>query len=539
MEKSASREDFPILIASMVAGARQRRIALGVTVVLTVVLVMVAPFAREQVGRLDAFIPVVQTVLCFADLITATFLFAQYSIQPQRAVLAIASGYIFSGLFAFAMTLDFPGAYSATGLLSGLPSGPPWLFIFWHVAFPLAVVTYVLSKGAHADATPTPRSIRAAVAITIACVLTVIAGLTWLGTAGSGYLPVLFTDLTRETPALQDIVGVTWVLSVIALLLLLIRGRTILDVWLAVTIFVSLPDLGLSFLFPVVRFTLGWYVARSYALIASCMVLSVLIIETMVLYSRLANAIILQRRERAAGLMSVDAATAAFAHEVRQPLAAIASQTGTALNWLNRTPPDLEKIRTSLTKIGLVTQRADEIISSVRALVTKAPHRRTIIQINHLAQQVLALVEHDLRAQGVSVSTSFQEGLPDIAADRTQLEQVILNLVNNAVDAMRSGATPAKTLRLVTRRNGTSVLSLSVQDSGPGIAPDDRDRIFDPFFTTKPTGTGLGLSICRTIIEDHGGDLRLTRTDSHGSDFEIALPIGPNGDRSSQANGAD
>jgi signal transduction histidine kinase len=537
MEKSASREDFPILIASMMANAGQRRIALGVTVVLAVVLVALAPFAREQVGRIDAFIPVVQTVLCFADLITAAFLFAQYSIQPQRAVLALASGYIFSGLFAFAMTLDFPGAYSATGLLSGLPSGPPWLFIFWHVAFPVAVISYVLSKGANVAAAPPVRSSRAAVAITIACVLIVTAGLTWLGTAGSGYLPVLFTDLTRQTPVTQHIVGAIWVLNAIALLLLLLRGRTILDVWLTVTIFVSLPDLGLSFFFPVVRYTLGWYVARSYALIASCMVLSVLIIETMVLYSRLANAIILQRRERAAGLMSVDAATAAFAHEVRQPLAAIAAESGAALRWLKRSPPDLEEIHASLTQIEFVTRRTSEIISGVRALFKKAPHRRTMIQINHLAQQVLGLVEHDLRVQGVSVSTSFQEDLPNIPADRTQLEQVILNLVNNAVDAMRS--TPTRTLRLVTSRNGTALVSLSVQDSGPGIAPDDRDRIFDPFFTTKPSGTGLGLSICRTIIEDHGGDLRLTKTDSHGSIFAITLPIDPNSDSSSRTNGAD
>jgi C4-dicarboxylate-specific signal transduction histidine kinase len=269
------------------------------------------------------------------------------------------------------------------------------------------------------------------------------------------------------------------------------------------------------------------------------MVLSVLIIETMVLYARLANALILQRRERAAGLMSVDAATAAFAHEVRQPLTAIAAESGAALNWLKRTPPDLEEIGASLTQIALVTQRASEIISGVRALFKKAPHRRTMIQINQLAQQVLGLVEHDLRAHGVSVSTSFEEDLPSIPADRTQLEQVILNLVNNAVDAMRSGATPTRTLRLVTCRNGTSMLSLSVQDSGPGIAPDDRDRIFDPFFTTKPSGTGLGLSICRSIIEDHGGDLRLTKTDSHGSIFEIALPVGSDSDEISRTNGAD
>ena len=327
------------------------------------------------------------------------------------------------------------------------------------------------------------------------------------------------------TPVTQNLIGVTWVLSVIALLLLLIRGRTILDVWLTVTIFVSLPDLGLSFLFPVVRYTLGWYVARSYALIASCMVLSVLIIETMVLYSRLANAIILQRRERAAGLMSVDAATAAFAHEVRQPLTAIAAESGAALNWLKRTPPDLEEIRASLTQIELVTRRASEIISSVRALFKKAPHRRTMIQINSLARQVLELVEHDLRAHGVSASTSFQEDLPSIPADRTA-EQVILNLVNTTTQCFRRHPDKDPAAGHLPERD--SVLSLSIQDSA-GIAPDDETDIRSVFYDE---GLGRIGFLCRTIIEDHGGDLRHTKTDSHGSIFEIALPIGPDSDGS-------
>ena len=118
---------------------------------------------------------------CFADLITAVFLFAQFSIQPQRALLALASGYIFSGLFAFLQTLDFPGAYSATGLISGTPSGAVWLFSFWRITFPLAVIAYVLLKDANESAS---RLIKLepgrVIAITIACVLAVTAGLTWL-----------------------------------------------------------------------------------------------------------------------------------------------------------------------------------------------------------------------------------------------------------------------------------------------------------------------------------------------------------------------
>ena len=143
---TGARTEAPALIASMPASAQQRRVAFGVIIFLSVVFAIVVPVAPKQVARLDVFIPVIQSLICFADLITAVFLFAQYSIQPQRALLALASGYIFSGLFAFLQTLDFPGAYSATGLLGGNPSGAAWLFSFWHIMFPLCVIAYVLLK---------------------------------------------------------------------------------------------------------------------------------------------------------------------------------------------------------------------------------------------------------------------------------------------------------------------------------------------------------------------------------------------------------
>ena len=292
--------EVPALIASMPASAQQRGIAFSIVIFLSVVFAMIMPFARVQTARIDVFIPVVQSIICFADLITAVFLFAQYSIQPQRALLALASGYIFSGLFAFLQTLDFPGAYSATGLLGGRPSGAAWLFSFWHVMFPLAVIAYVLLKDTNdTDGRHPKREPVRVIMITIACALALTAVLAWLGTAGSEYLPTLFVDRTRQTPFVQYFSGAMWLLNAIALVLLLARMRTILDVWLVVTIFVSLPDLSLSFFYEVVRYSVGWYTARSYALIASCTVLVVLLVETTMLYARLASAIILQRRERA------------------------------------------------------------------------------------------------------------------------------------------------------------------------------------------------------------------------------------------------
>ena len=168
--------------------------------------------------------------------------------------------------------------------------------------------------------------------------------------------------------------------------------------------------------------------------------------------------------------------------------------------------------------------RANEIVGSIRELFKTTAHQMTPIEINRLVQQVLRMVENDLHVQGVTVSTEFQEDLPQITGDRTLLQQVILNLVKNAIEAMAAGPTTIKALRLVTTQDGNSVVSLSVQDSGPGITPENGTHVFDPFFTTKSSGTGLGLSISRKIIEDHGGDLRLTKTGSNGCTFEITLP---------------
>ena len=162
------------------------------------------PFATIQTVRVDSFVPVVQSIICCADLITAVFLFAQYSIQPRPALLALASGYILGGLFAFLQTLDFPGAYSATGLISGTPSGAVWLFSFWRILFPLAVITYVLLKDVNETASPLVRlEPGRAIALTVACVLAVAAGLTWIVAVGTEYLPTLFVDQTRQLPSFK------------------------------------------------------------------------------------------------------------------------------------------------------------------------------------------------------------------------------------------------------------------------------------------------------------------------------------------------
>ncbi len=495
--------------------------AFALIVVLFVIFGIAAPFARVPLHRVDAFIPVIQTVVCAAELVTAILLFAQYSIQPQLGLLALASGYIFSGLFAFLQTLAFPGAYAPNGLIGDPLVSTVYLYCLWHVALPTAVLVYALSPDAGVS---TGKSTKITIGITIVSVLAVTAVLTWVVTAGAKYLPPTFVDGRQQAPITSYMTGFIWLFSAAGLLVLFRYKRTSLAVWLMVTVIATLPDLTLSTVMSTVRYTLGWYTARTYALIASFMVLAVMLTETTLLYARLANTVLLLRRERSNRLMSLDAATSAMAHELRQPLAAIAAASAAASRFVQRSPPDLEEVRACLTLISGSGCRAEEIIAGVRELFKKRGDHRTMIHVDDVARQVLGLVEHDLSLSEISLTTNFQNDLPEIYADRTLIQQVILNLVRNAIDAMNSTSSRARRLHLATSLNGDSSVLLSVQDTGPGMTAEQSERIFEPFFTTKPSGMGLGLAICRTIAEDHGGSLRLAKTNEDGCAFEMTLP---------------
>jgi signal transduction histidine kinase len=294
--------------------------------------------------------------------------------------------------------------------------------------------------------------------------------------------------------------------------------------WLTVILLAYMPNFLVAIIGSSVRFTVGWYAARGFVLVGSCMLLTVLLVETLLLYSRLASAITLQRRERTHRLLSVDEATSAIAHEINQPLAAITLNCEAMLLALERAPPDAGELKETVQDTLADGRRAGDIVAAVRALFKSAVTQRTKVDVNRLVRQVLRMVENDLQVHGVAVSTEFEQDVQHTIADPTQLQQVVLNLIKNAIEAMAAGPATKRALRLVTTKTGQSTLSLVVQDLGPGINVKDERRVFDPFFTTKSSGMGLGLSISRRIIESHGGDLRLIETSSSGSTFEITLP---------------
>jgi C4-dicarboxylate-specific signal transduction histidine kinase len=216
--------------------------------------------------------------------------------------------------------------------------------------------------------------------------------------------------------------------------------------------------------------------------------------------------------------------SASIAHEINQPLAAIALSGSAALRWLSLETPDLDKVRASLKRMVADSHRAAKVIDAVRAMYSRGAWSRSMIDLNALFAEVLDLMCTEVAKHGVSVQTVETGMLPRVFVDRVQLQQVAINLIRNAIDAMSTVTDRPRILRIRIGRNDGEVI-ISVADTGVGLNPDDADKLFAPFFTTKPQGMGMGLSICRSIIETHGGRLRAAPGTPHGTVFEFTVPI--------------
>jgi signal transduction histidine kinase len=221
--------------------------------------------------------------------------------------------------------------------------------------------------------------------------------------------------------------------------------------------------------------------------------------------------------------------SASMSHEIKQPLAAIAANANAALRWLTRPTPDMGEARAALARIVSEAHRASDVIGAIRAMFKKAGDEKAPVDVNAVIRDVLALVRNDLDTRRIAVETDLPAGLPVVVGCQAQLQQVFLNVVTNAVEAMDQVAERARTLRVTSRPNETDWVLITVEDSGDGIDPSDAKQIFEPFYTTKQQGMGLGLSICRSIVEAHGGRLSASPGALHGLALSISLPTGQAG----------
>jgi signal transduction histidine kinase/ABC-type uncharacterized transport system substrate-binding protein len=213
--------------------------------------------------------------------------------------------------------------------------------------------------------------------------------------------------------------------------------------------------------------------------------------------------------------------SASIAHEVNQPLTGIVARAGAARRWLAAETPDLEKVRAALAQIETAGHRASDVVANVKSLFQRGTQDRTEIDINTLIWTVLGLVTVDLREEQISLKTELGDQLQPVHGNRVQLQQVILNLVMNAIDAMRSVPDRVLTVTTLNERDGVHV---SIGDTGIGIEPSNLDQIFKPLFTTKEHGMGMGLSICRSVVESHNGRIWVSAGPERGSIFHLVLP---------------
>ena len=216
---------------------------------------------------------------------------------------------------------------------------------------------------------------------------------------------------------------------------------------------------------------------------------------------------------------------ASIAHEINQPLAAIVTNGNAGLRWLARSRPDLDEARAALECIVKDGHHASEVIDGIRSMFKKDGQAEALLDVNQLIREVFALLRGEIHSQQVSIRIELAEELPPVPANRAQLQQVFVNLIMNAVDAMSTVANRVRSLRVKTEMQESDYLLITVEDSGTGIDAENIDRIFDAFYTTKSHGMGMGLSICRSIVQGHGGRLSVSPVQPHGSTFRVLLPI--------------
>jgi PAS domain S-box-containing protein len=228
----------------------------------------------------------------------------------------------------------------------------------------------------------------------------------------------------------------------------------------------------------------------------------------------------LTHANRAAAMGQV---AASIAHEVSQPIMAMLLNAEAALSWLDQQPPDVAAVRRTLESILTDANRAGEVINWIRALIKKTPAPKESIDINTAIEDVLTITRSELLKHGISLQTDLATGLPRVEGYRVQLQQVILNLILNAVEAMSGLDEGTRELRISTSADASNAIVVTVRDNGPGLDPALLNRLFQPFITTKPEGIGMGLAICDSIIRSHGGRLSAGANEPRGALFQFTL----------------
>jgi len=511
----------PFLLSALPPTRNQERLATVVAVALLIPFIATLPFLHRQLPHAYAFVAVVDTFMFLNDLITSALLYVQFSIARTWGLFVLACGYLLTSLIIVSHGLTFPGVFAPTGLLGAGLQSTVWLYVFWHVGVAAGAIAYALLKHKQLAVSAGSGSRGRLILGSIAGIGFLAAALTWMVNS-STFLPPLMLDAIRAGSTWKAVGPCLTALFFVAIALMWKRRSSVLDLWLMVALwawFIEMILLEMN----TSRFTIEWYTGRTFGLLSSSFVLLVLLAESTVLYARLATSVVADEREREARRMSMEVMVASIAHELHQPLTAIVANSTAEARMLVRTPPDWEELRATAEDISRDGRRATEIIESIRAMFRSGTQDRTLLDINDLVNETLAILHIQLKTYGISVAIEPANHAP-VRGHKGQLLQVLMNVITNAIDSMAEVSDRTRLLRIKSQAHNSRV-SLLVEDSGTGIEPKTVERIFQPFFTTKSQGMGLGLAICKSIIESHGGALSTMPATRFGTIFRIDLPI--------------
>ena len=518
---SSVEQDF--ILSSLPPSRAQKRLSIGmVLLMLAAFLVVAGPLARVHLPRINAFVALCAVAMFVNDSITAVLLFAQFSMLRSRALLAISCGYLYTALMVIPWMLMFPGVFLPGGVFGGLQSAVT-IYLLWHAGFPAFVIAYALMKAGAPVTRFRHASVRGAIFVGVAMTGTLVCGIAILVTAGHEFLPRFMLDPIHFSNRWDYVAGFACILSIVALAVLWARGRSVLDLCLMVVMCAFVIEMALIS-FPVAeRYTIGWYIGRIFGVLSGSVVLFVLLFEIAALYAQLLRALMGQRRERDARMMTGGAVSASIAHEVNQPLSAMITSAHAGLRWIDRPAPDIVEAKDAFQQIVAAGRRAAAVIEGIRAVFRNEAATKTPLDMNELIWEALELLRGELHTYRVSVRTEPTEPLPWVKGDHIQLQQVLINLITNAIESMAMNRGP-RVLCVKAKMDDSGGVTVVVEDTGRGLEPKTLDRIFDPLFTTKPRGMGMGLSICQSIIEAHEGRLWAAPTGSHGAVFQFSLP---------------
>ena len=540
-----SSDRSPAFLSTLAADKRHWRMA-GVALFASfLIFLAIAPFARVALPQVNAFIPVYQTALVTNDLITAVLLLGQYSFLRSRALLVLGAGYLFCSFMAVAHGLSFPGLFSLAGVLGAGPQTTAWLYFLWHGGFPLFVLAYVwLKERKISESTvKTVGSARGDITLAALGAMALAVVLVLLTTTGHDALPVLMRGNQDDTGKLR-VAFFTWTLSLVGVVCLWRKVRSVLDLWLMVTLVAWLLDIALASVLNGARFDLGFYGGRVYGLLASSFILVVMLLENGRLYADLANANV-RERQRSAELELArneanDAAQAksnflaAMSHEIRTPMNGVIGMIDVLARSSLKSP--------QVAMVDLIRDSAFSLLSVIDDILDfskiEAGHldvESEPMAVGEVVEKVCAMLNRLAEKQGVELTLFTDPEIPfTVLGDALRLRQILINLVNNAIKFSAGGRTSgcvAVRAVLVQQELRSVTLEFQVIDNGIGMGEATLATLFTAFTqadvstTRRFGGTGLGLAISGSLAQRMGGRISVTSAPGTGSTFTLRLPF--------------